>query len=245
MIPSHVAQLGPALRPALTILDDALAGGNFAPSAEETSLAKNPALVIADFSQAVRSFVEAGEGLTTHVVSLSSCTPARVRSAADEVRDAAEELARVYRLAARLSLAGGGSRNEETLTLAIRDTLVTIAHWLADLMLVIAEPWKLLDMGGETMPDGNVSIELQIKLRYPDAVDDLPTWLPARLAYRQDSVTKALRLALRPRAYPTVAAVSGVATPPASAKCAGTGFFGSLVFALIGIAAIDSIFDDD
>jgi len=113
---------------------------------------------------------------------------ADLQLAAGTIAVAVQRLIGSYRGIAHQSLRAGRPPAHERLTDCARDGLVTLAHGLAGLIqrsLALAE----------TALASGASAEFEFSLRL-DAPDDelaLAAWVPARLAYARDTVTRALQ----------------------------------------------------
>jgi hypothetical protein len=215
MISDHLVRFGQALKPVLALVSKA-----FMPHAIAMGLP--PAWQDANTRlQAVCSntqrFIAAAEDIPRSILPYRDCSDAHIAKIVEPMRSAAVELAALLDITAEAAIVPQANRSDDTLHRITRDMLVSMAHWLADLVTMTARPELILTMG-HAESNGRISIELSLSLRMPDTLAELEAWLPAQLAYRADYVRAALvLLPIRPVVHraPAIAPRSPVAVPVA------------------------------
>lgn len=191
MISDHLVRFGQALKPALASVSDALTSRAIAmdlPLAGQDTHTRLRAL-----GGGVRRFTAAAEDIPRLILSDKYCSDVQIANVVKPIRSAVLELAALFDIAAKVAIMPHSKRSDDTLQRITRDTLVSMAHWLADIVKMTARPEEILARG-RTGSDGLISIELSMSLPTPDTLSELETWLPAHLAYRADYVHAALAL---------------------------------------------------
>lgn len=207
MLPVHVAQLAPALRPALLAAHKALQPGEVTPAAADTLWPSLQQLQRADHDLA--AVLRDIGGVLANPLS----TDTEVFETGARVESRMNGLVCAYHACQSLRASGGASSHE--LAEIARDTLVTYAHFLADLIFATADPAAAIqEFDAVQIGNTQVEINLTCSTRLPDSLDDLPHWVAGRLAYEDARCQRVLRLAEKPLVYRTLAPDLLPAPPP-------------------------------
>lgn len=193
MISDHLVRFGQALKPMLASVSDALS-----PRAVVMDLplaGQNTTTRLRALCSSIRRFTAAAEDISRLILPDKTCTNAQIAHVVKSMHSAALELAALMDITAKVAVTPQALRSDRTLNRITRDSLVSIAHWLADIVTMTALPEHILEVG-HTESDGCTSVDLMLRLPAPDTLTELETWQPAYLAYRADYVQTAL--ALRP-----------------------------------------------
>ena len=228
MISDHLVRFGQALKPILASVSDALTP---CPVAMDLPLAgQNSTTRLRALGSSIRRFTAAAEDISLLILPDKTCTNAQIAHVVKSMHSAALELAALMDITAKVAVTPKALRSDRTLNRITRDSLVSIAHWLADIVTMTARPEQIL-AAGYTESDGCTSVDLMLRLPAPDTLTELETWQPAYLAYRADYVQAAL--ALRPLQMSSLSTRSGAASSaykPPSRLC---GIGGGLLIGLL------------
>lgn len=119
-----------------------------------------------------------------------------------------------------------------------RDALIIHAHYLADLIVVLADPLGALgEYSAVAQGDNQYVVTLNSAINIPDSLDELAHWQAGRFACNEARIRQALRLAQSTTtAPPVVARQASAPVRPAKKSSSGWSAFalGGLLGLLIG-----------
>ena len=208
MIPHHVALLAPALRPALLAAHKALQPG--------ITASPEVAVTILDILQQLRG---ANKSLTAalrdieQVVDNPMTTDAEVFAVGANVESRMNGLISAYRACQSLRL-GEEAAGRELAEIG-RDSLVTYAHFLADLIFATADPAAAIQESNAVQTgDTRFVFNLTCNTSLPDSLDELSQWVAGRFTYDDARGRHVLRLAEMPLVYRSIEPDLPPAPPP-------------------------------
>ena len=230
-LPQHLALLAPALRPALLATHTALRPGPSNPLAMATGVL--PALqqlerTDNELAAALRDLGLVADGQKTEA--------AEVFAIGANIESCMNGLISAYW--GCQSLRSGTDTAGRDLADIARDTLVTHAHFLADLIFATADPAAAIQESNATARGNNqFVIEVTCSTDVPTSLDALAGWVVGRFNYDEARCRRVLQLAEKPLDVRTPEPTFPIALAPATAPVEKPLSFWS-IFGLVGLLSL-------
>lgn len=236
LLKPHVAAMKRGFYPSLAALSHALVNPAGIKSPRHLASVEQG---LSAWIDALERFAESVEKLSGTVFNVDICDEISRAATTGEFEQALGDLLQTHAgLRQVMHLVPGPlSRALENLA---RNQLESIAMWLAEMVLTLDEPERLL-----VNPDGSESFNLN--LSYPDEASELERWIIKPSGYDSGHIRAALKAVLRAPAIPEEQDEYDLhfqATQAPSRPPRGFGFSNLFWGAVLGFALFD-IFDDD
>lgn len=194
-LPQHLALLAPALRPALLVAHTALRPGPSNTRAMATGLLT-----------ALQQLERADNELAAALRDLGLVVDGQKTEAAEVFAIGANVELRMNGLISAYwdcqSRRSGTDAAGRDLADIARDTLVTYAHFLADLIFATADPAAAIQESNATATGNNqFVIELTCSTDVPTSLDALASWVVGRFNYDEARCRRVLQISDRPLAF--------------------------------------------
>lgn len=188
MLPRQLAQLAFSLRPALLAAHQALQPGPV--SLNEAVQVSHALALLRKADDELAAFLRGVGGL----LGQQSLTEAEMLDISSNVDARMRGLIGAYRTCQLLR--AGGELSGIILADIARDTLVIYAHFLADLIFAMADPFTAIrESEAARVGDDRFEINVTCSTQLPETLDELAHWTSGRFSYDEARCRRVLRLA--------------------------------------------------
>lgn len=188
LLPAHLLALHADLRPNLVSLYRALHSPD---SLRVDAVDEDIAGLLALYLSAQQAVFDAGGHLKRQVFEPPDCPEADRLAVASEFAAAMKELTRVYGTVLSHLAENPHAPDRIRLEHNLRANLERLAMWLADILLALAEPQRIL-RDGDAVGDSGMGMTFTLYLAYPESVADLKNWADTPTGYDAGHIRTAL-----------------------------------------------------